>query len=183
MEILLASAVGVLTAAGIYLVLRLRTFPVIVGLSLLSYAVNVFLFATGRLVLNQPPILSKYVSDYTDAAGDSIPSLRRVSLVNSPSLQNQLLISGVANLQVQFGEDLNNDQVIDLYADPDDVSDWSAVYAAKIWLLMRSDDKQVGINTKKTYSIAGTSVDYGGQDDYRYFLVTSVVNLRNMKQL
>ena len=124
-----------------------------------------------------------YISDHTDAAGDGIPSLRRVSLVNSPTLQNQLLISGVANLQVQFGEDLNNDQVIDLYADPDDVTDWSAVYAAKIWLLMRSNDQQVGINTRKTYNIAGTSADYGGQDDYRYFLVTSVVNLRNMKQL
>ena len=51
MEILLASAVGVLTASGIYLILRQRTFPVILGLSLISYAVNVFLFATGRLAL------------------------------------------------------------------------------------------------------------------------------------
>ncbi|MEC8667548.1 MAG: Na+/H+ antiporter subunit C, partial [Pseudomonadota bacterium] len=48
MEILLSSAIGVLTAAGLYLVMRLRTFPVILGTSLLSYAVNVFLFATGR---------------------------------------------------------------------------------------------------------------------------------------
>ena len=124
-----------------------------------------------------------YISDYTDAPGDGIPSLRRVSLVNAPSLQNQLLISGVANLQVQFGEDLDNDQIIDLYADPDDVTDWSAVYAAKIWLVMRSDDQQIGMNTSKTFNIAGTDVDYGGQDDFRFFMVTSVVNLRNMKQL
>lgn len=48
MEILVASAVGTLTAAGIYLILRMRTFPVIVGLALLSYAVNVFIFASGR---------------------------------------------------------------------------------------------------------------------------------------
>jgi len=66
MELLLASAVGILTASGVYLVLRQRTFPVIVGLSLLSYAVNVFLFATGRLVVNQPPILQKGVTEYTD---------------------------------------------------------------------------------------------------------------------
>ena len=44
MELLVASAIGVLTAAGIYLILRLRTFPVIIGTSLISYAVNVFLF-------------------------------------------------------------------------------------------------------------------------------------------
>ena len=67
MEILLASAVGILTASGIYLILRQRTFPVIIGLSLLSYAVNLFLFATGRLALNQPPILNKYAeASYTD---------------------------------------------------------------------------------------------------------------------
>ena len=57
MELLVASAIGVLTAAGIYLILRLRTFPVIIGTSLISYAVNVFLFASGRLALNAPPIL------------------------------------------------------------------------------------------------------------------------------
>ena len=66
MELLLASAVGVLTACGVYLILRQRTFPVIVGLSLVSYAVNVFLFATGRLVLNLPPILDKHASAFTD---------------------------------------------------------------------------------------------------------------------
>ncbi|WP_164659865.1 Na+/H+ antiporter subunit C [Tropicibacter sp. Alg240-R139] len=67
MEILLATAVGMLTAAGVYLILRRRTFPVIVGISLLSYAVNVFLFATGRLALNAPPVLNKYADvPYSD---------------------------------------------------------------------------------------------------------------------
>ena len=66
MEGLVAIAVGVLTAAGTYLVLRKRTFPVIVGLSLLTYAVNVFIFASGRLVANRPPILSDQAAGYTD---------------------------------------------------------------------------------------------------------------------
>ncbi|MCP1169131.1 Na+/H+ antiporter subunit C [Limimaricola litoreus] len=66
MELLIASAVGVLTAAGIYLVLRLRTFPVIIGTSLLSYAVNVFLFASGRLALDAPPVLRDGAERYTD---------------------------------------------------------------------------------------------------------------------
>lgn len=60
MELLVSSAVAVLTSCGVYLVLRQRTFPVILGLALLSYAVNVFLFASGRLVQNQPAILDKY---------------------------------------------------------------------------------------------------------------------------
>lgn len=67
MEIVVASTVGVLTAAGTYLVLRLRAFPVILGLALLSYAVNIFLFSTGRLAIHQPPILDVYNDlAYTD---------------------------------------------------------------------------------------------------------------------
>lgn len=58
MEFLVASAIGILTAAGTYMVMRLRTFPVILGMSLLTYAVNVFLFASGRLTVSAPPILT-----------------------------------------------------------------------------------------------------------------------------
>ena len=66
MEALVASAIGVLTAAGVYLILRRRSFPVIVGTVLLSYAVNLFLFASGRLAIDLPPIYSKYAAGYTD---------------------------------------------------------------------------------------------------------------------
>ncbi len=60
MELLVAIVIGTLTAVGTYLMLRMRTFPVIVGLSLLAYAVNFFLFSSGRLMLDAPPLL------YTD---------------------------------------------------------------------------------------------------------------------
>lgn len=66
MEFLFSIAVGVLTAGGTYLVLQLRTFPVILGLSLLSYAVNLFLFSSGRLALNLPPIWQGPDAAYTD---------------------------------------------------------------------------------------------------------------------
>jgi multicomponent K+:H+ antiporter subunit C len=58
MEFLVASAIGVLTAGGLYMMMRLRTFPVILGISLLTYAVNVFLFASGRLTTAAPSILT-----------------------------------------------------------------------------------------------------------------------------
>ncbi len=66
MELLVASAIGILTSGGVYLVLRLRTFPVILGISLLTYAVNVFLFASGRLTTGAPPILRDGVTTYSD---------------------------------------------------------------------------------------------------------------------
>ena len=65
MELLVATAIGIMTAAGLYLVFRLRTFPVILGISLLTYAVNVFLFASGRLAVGAPPILGD-ANTYTD---------------------------------------------------------------------------------------------------------------------
>jgi len=57
LEFLVASGVGWVAACAIWLLLRGRTFPVVLGLSLLGYAVNVFIFATGRLSLGAPPIL------------------------------------------------------------------------------------------------------------------------------
>jgi len=66
MEFLLASGIGVLTAGGVYLLLRGRTFPVIIGLTLLSYAVNLMLFAMGRLRIDAPPILLLKLESYTD---------------------------------------------------------------------------------------------------------------------
>jgi multicomponent K+:H+ antiporter subunit C len=57
MEAVLALAIGVLTGSGIWLLLRPRTFQVIIGMSLLSYAVNLFIFAMGRLKLDSPPVL------------------------------------------------------------------------------------------------------------------------------
>lgn len=66
MEILVAAGIGILTAVGLFLMLRGTTFPVILGLTFLSYAVNVFLFAMGRLAVDRPPIYRPGVTDYTD---------------------------------------------------------------------------------------------------------------------
>ena len=56
-ELIFALAVGILTASGVWLLLRPRTFQVIIGLSLLSYAVNLFIFGMGRLRIGAPPVL------------------------------------------------------------------------------------------------------------------------------
>lgn len=59
MEGLYAFCVGLLTACGIFLTLRGRSFSVVIGLTLLSYAVNLFLFASGRLKLNAAAVLGE----------------------------------------------------------------------------------------------------------------------------
>lgn len=65
MEALLAIVIGFLTACGVYLALRGRTFPVVLGLTLMSYAVNLFLFVMGRLTIGAPPIIREGAS-YAD---------------------------------------------------------------------------------------------------------------------
>ncbi|KGJ96387.1 Na+/H+ antiporter subunit C [Colwellia psychrerythraea] len=65
MELLYASCVGILVSCGVFLILRSRTFPVVLGLTMFSYAVNLFLFSSGRLSLNQAAVLG-YSSEYAD---------------------------------------------------------------------------------------------------------------------
>jgi multicomponent K+:H+ antiporter subunit C len=66
MEFMLALVIGVLTAAGVFLALRGQTFPVVLGLTLLSYAVNLFLFVMGRLAIGMPPVISAAAEGYSD---------------------------------------------------------------------------------------------------------------------
>lgn len=69
MEIILAIGIGVMTASGVWLLLRPRTFQVIMGLSLIAYAVNLFIFSMGRLKSGAPPVTGSGdidPSQYTD---------------------------------------------------------------------------------------------------------------------
>jgi multicomponent K+:H+ antiporter subunit C len=63
---LLAGTIGVLAACGVWLVLRARTFAVVLGLMLLGYAANLLLLATGRLSAARPPILTAGPAEYAD---------------------------------------------------------------------------------------------------------------------
>jgi multicomponent K+:H+ antiporter subunit C len=73
MEVVYALAIGILSGSGVWLVLRPRTFQVLMGLMLLSYATNIFIFGMGRLTLHRAPILA--ASGAVDAApyADPVP--------------------------------------------------------------------------------------------------------------
>jgi len=57
MELTLAAAIGVLVASGVWLLLRPRTYQVIIGLSLIAYGVNLFIFSMGGLRMDVPPVV------------------------------------------------------------------------------------------------------------------------------
>lgn len=68
MEAIFAICVGILTTCGFFLVLRGRTFTVVIGLTMLSYAVNLFLFASGRLTIDGAAVLGQ-----SEVYGDPLP--------------------------------------------------------------------------------------------------------------
>lgn len=63
MEALLSISLGTLFAAGVWLLLRPRTFQVLMGLILMSYAVNVFIFLMGRIRIGAAPITANDLGD------------------------------------------------------------------------------------------------------------------------
>ena len=73
MEVVLALVIGVLGGAGIWLVLRPRTFQVIMGLTLISYAVNLFIFSMGSIFIDKPPIVKPGVPATLEHYTDPVP--------------------------------------------------------------------------------------------------------------
>ncbi len=68
MEAILAISIGVVAGSGVWLLLRPRSFQVIIGLSLISYAVNLFIFSMGRLRSFAAPVVdgAGTLADYVD---------------------------------------------------------------------------------------------------------------------
>ena len=109
MEFLLASAIGVMTATGVYLLLRARTFPVVLGLALLSYATNVFLFAMGRLAVNRPPVVDALARGYTDPLPQALVLTAIVIGFGMTAYLAMLALRGIAE---------SNDDRVDLAPGP-----------------------------------------------------------------
>ncbi|MCK7595098.1 Na+/H+ antiporter subunit C [Pseudomarimonas salicorniae] len=96
LEFAVASSIGALTAAGVWLLLRARTFDVILGLTLLSYAVNVLIFSMGRLVIGKPPIIDKALDPTLANHTDPLPqALVLTAIVISFAMTAVLLVVAI----------------------------------------------------------------------------------------
>lgn len=102
MEVLASLVITVLFICGIYLVLRARTFQVALGLSLLSYAVNLFLFFTGRLITGAPPLAGTAA-----ATADPLPQ----ALVLTAIVIGFAMTAFVIALALRARGELDNDHV------------------------------------------------------------------------
>ncbi|UVW28599.1 Na+/H+ antiporter subunit C [Massilia sp. H6] len=73
MEFVMALAIGIVFGSGIWLVLRPRSFQVLIGLLLMSYAVNLFIFAMGGLTVDRPPLTPSGTVPDPAALADPLP--------------------------------------------------------------------------------------------------------------
>ena len=127
-----------------------------------------------------------YVSRESVARPD-VPSLRRKRLVNGAILDEEV-VSGVEDMQVQFGVDTNGDTNADVYVDPQaDPDDYGgAIVSATIWLRVRADELEVGFTDNGTYVYADLDATDEPElavpnDQFRRFVVSKTIQIRNTR--
>jgi type II secretory pathway pseudopilin PulG len=162
----------------------------------LSQSVGGHIFADGILPVAPDPdrnqlhdvVINAYYVSNQSKYSNTLPSLRRRSLVGS-TMQDQEIIAGVENLQVQFGVDRNFDGQVDGYVDDDNVTKRDDnIVAVRLWLLIRGDADETGQGYVDNNSYATPDADgfvitpSVGNDypqNYRRFAITRTVILKN----
>jgi len=134
---------------------------------------------------------SYYVAQNSQLIG-GVPTLRRKSLTitaGAPDIVDQEVAPGIENLQVQFGVDVDRDNTIDRYVNPGasildpghvDFIPGARVMTARVWLVVRSIDREMGIVDNRSYEPG--DVDLGvPNDDFRRIQVSKTILLRNAR--
>ncbi|WP_417884835.1 Na+/H+ antiporter subunit C [Zunongwangia sp.] len=93
MEILLAFLVGLLYAAGIFMILRRSLVKLIIGIILLGNGANLLIFLLGRITKGAPPIIPEASKVFIEAYADPVPqALILTAIVISFGLQSFAII-------------------------------------------------------------------------------------------
>ncbi len=105
MEALLALFIGVVAGAGVYLLLRARTFDVVLGMTLLSYAVNVFIFVTGRVAIDKSPIIDGTRAPSLAQYADPLPQALVLTAIVIGFAMTALLLVVALRARAETGSD------------------------------------------------------------------------------
>jgi type IV pilus assembly protein PilW len=147
---------------------------------------------TGSLFVGGQPLPAGYAADdpvnelVTNAyyvgpsstAGSQVPSLRRMTLGNGPTLLDEELVPGVEDLQVQLGIDTDADGSVNSYLSPGSPAlAGTRIVAVRLWLRLRAEKGEVGFTDGATYEYAGHSVEPA--DSLRRMVVSTTIQLRN----
>ena len=150
----------------------------------------------GAAAQTHDAVVNVYYVSQTSDLDPNVPSLRIKTLTPGGTHQDQEIMSGVENLQVQFGVDTDGDQEIERYVDADhDIINPTTggtlpdaqVMAVRLWILMRSDRSETGYTDNAQYispdpdvvvnPCAGAGCNY--PNNFRRFAIASTITLRN----
>ena len=105
MALLLSLAIGVLTGCGLWLLLRARTFDVVLGLTLLGYAVNLFIFSMGRLKVDAAPFVAKGRAATLATVADPLPQALVLTAIVISFAMTALLLAIAIRARAETGSD------------------------------------------------------------------------------
>lgn len=109
MELLLVILIGILYAAGIYLMLRRSMVKLLLGLILLGNGANILIFVLGGITEGKPPVIPENSNVFLDAYSDPVPqSLILTAIVISFGLQAFAIILLKRVYMVTGSDDLDN---------------------------------------------------------------------------
>ncbi|WP_435627125.1 PilW family protein [Candidatus Ferrigenium straubiae] len=129
-------------------------------------------------------IVQTYFVSPNNNGSDGIPTLKRRELdpAGTGAFVTTPLVEGIEYLQVEYGQDTNNDGVADSYAQTcADVTCWSNIVSVKLNIIARNTETTASYTDAKTYSLglAGSYTPAGGDRNYKRHAYTQVVRLVN----
>ena len=104
MSLLLALGIGTLVGCGVWLLLRARTFEAVLGLTLLSYGVNLFIFTMGRWKTAAAPIVKEAGATLATSA-DPLPQALVLTAIVISFAMTALLLALALRLHMATGSD------------------------------------------------------------------------------
>ena len=145
--------------------------PAMAGTPINNFALQVYVYYIGR--------------DDNDTA---VSALRRITLKANGRMEDEMVVSGIEHMQVQYGivDTIPNTRYFNannIAGNPTSTNlaqtTWDGVNSVRIWLLARNSKKETGYTNTTNYPMGNITTFPLANDNYRRQLFTSVVQLRN----
>ena len=136
-----------------------------------NFALQVYVYYIGR--------------DDNDTA---VSALRRITLKANGRMEDEMVVSGIEHMQVQYGivDTIPNTRYFNannIAGNPTSTNltqtTWDGVNSVRIWLLVRNSKTETGYTNTTNYPMGNIATYPLAKDNYRRQLFTSVVQLRN----
>jgi type IV pilus assembly protein PilW len=145
-------------------------------------------YAAAPLSESRAIVAHGYYVDQASEQNPGTPSLRRKQLAfagGAPVIQDQEIVPGVEDLQVEFGVDQNADQNADFLVPPGTaIAAGEEIVAVHIWLLVRAEQPEFNFIDGRTYAYADRvgAAAYTPGDNFRRVLISKTIALRNTRR-